>query len=56
MYTIELDVHPHSNLQDNFQDLEKEEITPWLAHMKLFGFDVYVHVPKAYKTKLDAKS
>eukprot|EP00253_Pinus_taeda_P024133 PITA_24133 len=46
---------PSSVLKDN--TLHEVWITkkPSLSHMRVFGYDTYVHVPKEKRTKLDSK-
>ncbi len=38
--------------------LEEEwtSINPFLSHLRIFGCDAYVHIPKDKKKKLDLKS
>eukprot|EP00253_Pinus_taeda_P032217 PITA_32217 len=47
---------PSSALEDMTPQEVRTGKKPSLSHMKVFGCDAYVHVPKEQRTKLDSKS
>jgi len=47
---------PSSPLEDKTPQEVWTGKKPSLSHLKVFGCDAYVHVPKKERTKLDCKS
>eukprot|EP00253_Pinus_taeda_P011098 PITA_11098 len=47
---------PSSALEDKIPQEVWNSKKPSLAHLRVFGCDAYVHVPKEKRTKLDSKS
>ena len=50
-----LNISPSSMLEDKTPHEEWIGKKPSLSHLRLFGYDAYVHVPKEERTKLDSK-
>ena len=46
---------PSSTLEDNTLQEVWTSKKPPLSHLRVFGCDAYVHVPKEKRTKLDSK-
>ena len=47
---------PSSALEDKTPQVVWTGKKPSLSHLRVFGCDAYVHVPKEKRTKLDSKS
>jgi len=51
-----LNISPSSTLENKIPQEVWTGKKPSLSHLRVFGFDAYVHVLKEKRTKLDSKS
>jgi len=51
-----VNISPSSTLEDMYPQEVWTSKKSSLSHLRVFGYDAYVHVPKEKRTKLDSKS